>query len=101
MNVDILFFEGCPNHRPKLEFLHEVIEDLGIDAVLNHVEIKTPEDVQRLGFLGSPTIRVNGEDIEPARKDDTDFAMSCRRYGNSGVPSRDLLEAALTAEEHS
>jgi hypothetical protein len=101
MNVDILFFEGCPNHEPALEFLHEVIADLGIDAVLNHVEVRTSDDVERLGFLGSPTIRVNGEDIEPERRGDTNFAMSCRRYGNTGVPSRALLEAALTTGNQS
>lgn len=99
MKIDVLYFEGCPHHEPALEMVRTVVNDLGLTAELIQVEIKSPDDVDRLEFLGSPTIRVNGQDIEPSRRGDRNFAMSCRRYGDSGVPPRDLLESAFS-EEH-
>lgn len=99
MKIDVLYFEGCPNHQPALDLVRTVVNDLGLRAELNEVEVKSPDDVDRFGFLGSPTIRVNGQDIEPSRRRDRNFAMSCRRYGDGGVPLRDLLERALS-EEH-
>ncbi len=97
MRIDILYFNGCPNHAPALELVREVVAETGVEAILTEVEIKHVNDVGRLAFLGSPTIRVDGEDIELARREDENYAMSCRRYGNSGVPSRELVLAALTA----
>ncbi|RKZ06332.1 hypothetical protein DRQ32_11295 [bacterium] len=96
MQIDVLYFDGCPNHEPALEQVRDTIATAAIDAVLNEIEIKNLEDVERLAFLGSPTIRINGIDIEPERRDDTNYAMSCRRYGDSGVPSRDLLLRAFS-----
>ncbi len=55
-------------------------------------------------FLGSPTVRVNGRDIEPARADEPGGAMSCRLYrtecGESGVPPEALLRAAIRTLAH-
>ena len=99
MKIDVLYFEGCPHHEPALDLVRTVVNELGLSAELNEVEIKCPDDVDRLGFLGSPTIRVNGQDIEPSRRGDRNFAMSCRRYGDSGVPPRDLLDRALAEED--
>lgn len=97
MEIDVLYFKGCPHHEPALDLVRTVVDDLGVDAVLNEIEVKTPDDVRRLAFLGSPSIRVNGQDIEPSRRDDDNYAMSCRRYGDTGVPSRELLVDALSA----
>jgi hypothetical protein len=44
------------------------------------VNVETPEDTQRLRFLGSPTIRVNGHDVEPGADQRQDFAYACRIY---------------------
>lgn len=100
MKIDVLYFEGCPNHEPALDLVRAVVRELGVDAVLNEIEIRSPEDVTRLAFLGSPTIRVNGQDIEPARRGDENYAMSCRRYGDSGVPPRELLIESLSSGGH-
>ena len=96
MQIDVLYFDGCPNHEPALDLVRAVLEELGVDAALNEVEIKSLDDVSRLEFLGSPTIRVDGLDIEPSRRNDVNYAMSCRRYGSSGVPPRELLIDALS-----
>ncbi|RMF77913.1 MAG: hypothetical protein D6744_10750, partial [Planctomycetota bacterium] len=65
-------------------------------ACVEEVEIATPDDVQRLRFLGSPTVQVDGVDIEPAARSRTDYVMSCRLYDTpDGLPSRAVLLAAL------
>ena len=51
-----------------------------------------------VAFLGSPTVRIDGLDIEPSARQRTDFGMMCRRYkGSGGVPSEDLIHSAITA----
>jgi hypothetical protein len=93
--VEILFFEGCPNHRATVDLARAALRELGLDLRLRETEISTDDDAQRHRFLGSPSIRVNGEDIEPEARTRTDYAMSCRMYGSSGVPAKELLVAAL------
>ena len=95
MKVDILFFDGCPNHQPAVELVQSVVLELGMDAEVREVQVRRPEDAERLRFLGSPTVRVNDVDIEPARREDPHYAMCCRMYGKSGVPARDLVASAL------
>jgi copper chaperone CopZ len=95
MKVDVLYLEGCPNHGPTVELAKRVIADLGIDALVEEVEVKGMEDAERFRFLGSPTVVVNGMDIEPGARSRTDFGFCCRTYDGRGVPPRELLEDAL------
>ena len=96
MKVDVLFFDGCPNHEPTVELVRRVVRELGVDAEVREVEVESAEDANRLRFLGSPTVQVDGVDIEAGRANESAFAMSCRMYGTSGVPSRELVASALT-----
>jgi copper chaperone CopZ len=65
---------------------------------VEEVELIGPDDVEPLRFLGSPTVHVDGVDIEQAARVRTDYAMSCRLYNTpDGLPSRDMLLAALDA----
>ena len=63
------------------------------------VEVEDVETAERLRFLGSPTIRVDGRDIEPGASERTDYTLSCRIYraggAATGVPDAALLRAAL------
>ena len=93
--VEVLFFEGCPNHRLAVELTRQVVAEVAPDALVKEVEVRDGTEAERLGFLGSPTVRVDGTDIEPEARTRTDFAMSCRVYEASGVPPRDMLVAAL------
>ena len=95
MKIQILFFEGCPNHEPTLELVRSVAAALAVEADVEPVEVSDPEEVERLRFFGSPTVQVNGLDIEPAVRSRTDYAYSCRVYGSSGTPPRELVEAAF------
>ena len=94
--VQVLYFDRCPNHAKTLDRVTEVVADLGLDAVVEEVEVKTHEDAERLRFLGSPSVHVNGVDVEPAARDSSAYAFACRTYGaGEGVPPRALIAAAL------
>jgi hypothetical protein len=95
IKVEILFFDGCPNHELTVRLAHDVVADLGLTAEVREVTVESPEDAETLRFLGSPSVRVNGRDIEPGAQDRSGFALSCRMYGASGVPPREWMVAAL------
>ncbi len=95
MTIDILYFEGCPNHASALQAVRDVVRDLGVDAVVREVEVKSADDAPRLRFFGSPTVQVEGEDIDPGVRGRTDYSFSCRVYGSTGTPPRDLIERAI------
>jgi mercuric ion transport protein len=95
MKVRVLYLVGCPNHGPTVELAKQVIADLGVNASVEEVEIRGAADAERLRFLGSPTVVVNGEDIEPGARSRTGFGFCCRTYNGQGAPPRKLLEDAL------
>ncbi len=63
---------------------------------MEEIEVRTRDDARRLRFLGSPTVRVDCRDIDPSAAARTDYGFSCRMYGSSGIPPRELLETALS-----
>jgi len=64
--VEVLSFEGCPHGEPALELAARVIREAGVEAELRRVDVTDPETAVQQRFLGSPTIRVDGRDIEHA-----------------------------------
>lgn len=96
MKVSILYFDGCPNHTSTVERVRSFVADLGLDVEVEELQVTGPDDAARLCFLGSPTVQVDGLDIEPAARTRTDFAMSCRLYNTpDGIPSASMLAEAL------
>ena len=93
--IEILYFDGCPNHEPTLDLAREVVGELGVDEEIREIRVETAEEAERARFLGSPSVRVNGRDIEPEARGRADFALSCRMYRGGGVPPKELLVAAL------
>lgn len=94
MKVEVFYFEGCPNYKPTVERVQSVMKKQGIAAKLAEVEVANAEAARAVGFLGSPTIRVNGLDIDPASRSATEAGFACRCYAG-GLPSEDLIRAAL------
>ncbi len=97
--IEVLYFEGCPNLEPTLSLANEVLSELGLSGEVREVEVRTPEDAERLRFLGSPSVRVDGKDIEPGAESRTEYALCCRLYGEGGFPPKELLVAALEARK--
>src|SRR3990172_2936260 len=79
MKVEVLYFEGGPNHIPTVEMVGGVLKREGIDAEVAAIEVPHIETAQALRFLGSPSVRVDGADIEPGREKDPPV-FGCRTY---------------------
>jgi hypothetical protein len=77
--VELLFWEGCPSLPETIAELDRVLREQGIDTKVELVEVTTDEQAHRERFPGSPTIRVNGEDITPPG-DGEPFSLTCRVY---------------------
>jgi hypothetical protein len=85
--VEILYFEGCPNYEPARALVERLARQLHVEAEIELVEVADPDAAVALGFLGSPTVRVDGVDVEPGAEDRLDFAFSCRIYRREGGAS--------------
>jgi len=97
--VEVLTFAGCPHADPALELVTRVVDELGVGADVRRVDVPDSEAAAAQRFLGSPTIRVNGRDVEPGADQRSGFALSCRVYrtdvGFSGQPDERWLRDAL------
>jgi hypothetical protein len=100
VRIEVLYFDGCPNHEPLLAHLPRLLEREGVDAQIVLRSVPDDEHAQRERFLGSPTIRVGGRDIEPGAVERTDYGLKCRIYqtpfGLSGLPPDAWILDALT-----
>jgi hypothetical protein len=99
MKIEVLYIEGCPNHRPALERVVSVLQESAFAVAVTEIPVASAEQAKTLGFPGSPTIRVNGADVEPEVEGLSEFSYSCRTYTDqgklSGVPSQDLIRRAI------
>ncbi len=91
--VEVLVFDGCPHAESAMDMVRQVAGRLAPDSQVNRIDVAGPEEADRIEFLGSPSIRVNGLDIEGRTTDIGVYA--CRLYDGSGVPPEWLVEAAL------
>jgi len=99
VTIEILYSDGCPNHEQLAQRLPGLLRGAGIDADLTMRRVDNVEEAERERFLGSPTIRVNGKDIEPDADRRSDFGLKCRlyrtRHGLIGTPPDAWVLAAL------
>jgi hypothetical protein len=101
--VEVLTFTGCPHGGPALELARATVAELAVEADVRLVSVAESE-TGRYRFLGSPSIRVDGEDIEPNAGQRLDYAHSCRLYqtpaGPRPLPEAAWLRARLVAALH-
>jgi hypothetical protein len=99
VTVELLYWEGCPSHPEARELLEDVLRERGLDVEVRMRHVGTREEAVELAFPGSPTIRIDGRDIDPTGAADPP-ALTCRIYHMpdgrvSPIPSREQLEEAL------
>src|SRR5918997_7055799 len=104
LRVSFLYYEECPSYDLALERLREVMAEEGIPGEVEVVKVETEEQARELRFVGSPTIRVEGQDIDPPS--DPHYALACRAYRLaddriSPLPSRDMIRRALSSPANS
>ena len=99
MTIELLFWEGCPSHPKALADLREAMVEAGLDPSTVIVrEVRDHAEAERERFVGSPTIRIDGHDIEPAEGEP--YSLSCRIYHRrdgriSATPDPDDIRKAL------
>jgi hypothetical protein len=100
MTIELLYFDGCPNHTRLLPDLPELLRRAGIPEQIQLRVIPDDDAAERERFLGSPTVRVDGRDVEPGADDRRDYGVKCRLYrtpaGLRGTPPDDWILAALS-----
>jgi hypothetical protein len=78
--VELLWWEQCPSWERALAMLRTEMDRAGLgEASLRVTEIRSDEDARRHGFPGSPTIRVEGRDIQPPGPEQP-IGLTCRVY---------------------
>ena len=100
MKIELFFWDGCPSHPEALALLREVLEEHGVATPIELREVRTHEEAVALAFPGSPTIRIDGFDIDPVGAGALP-GLTCRVYRypdgrTSPVPNRQQLEEALS-----
>lgn len=102
-HVDVLVFDGCPNIDVALERARAAVVIAKIPADVRLVHVENDNEAKRLRFLGSPTVRVDGIDIDPTAKNRNDFALQCRVYAVrgrlEGAPPVEWIAGALRGED--
>ncbi len=98
MEIEILYLEGCPNFGPTLDLVREAVSETNITATVRSLPINGLGEAAEHRFLGSPSVQIDGLDIEPSRRGDGPF-YGCRLYRSresmSGTPPLEMIREAL------
>jgi protein-disulfide isomerase len=98
MKIEVLYVSECPYHSAAVRLVKEVLESHGVTAKVDEVLVTDEKMAAELGFHGSPTIRINGQDVAGEALKPEAFALSCRLYPESkytGLPPAELVRRAV------
>ena len=99
MKIELLYFDGCSSYESLLPRLKALLEREGVEEAVELRQVESLDAADQEHFLGSPTLRIDGEDVDPGAADRSDFGLKCRLYrtdeGASGLPPEDWIVAAL------
>lgn len=98
MRVQLLYYLECPSHERALELIQQALVEEGRHAEIEIIRIDTQEQAQAHQFIGSPTIRINGIEIQP--QPDLPYRLTCRTFIHedgrlSPLPSLTMLKEAI------
>jgi hypothetical protein len=103
VKVQFLYSEECPSHTEALQRLQKTLEEEGVDVKIEVIRVETFEEAKRYHFPGSPTILIDGHDIDPVNN--PEYAPTCRAYtledGRiSPLPSIAMIREAVRASKN-
>lgn len=103
MNIQLFYLDGCPSRERALVNLREALRQQGSTDAVEMVRVTSVEDAHVKRFLGSPTMRINGTDLEASSVQERPFGFGCRIYQEgqqtAGWPSVGLIRRALDAAQ--
>jgi hypothetical protein len=96
LKIEVLYFDTCPSYKQAIANVKAVIKEKHLQADLLLIKVETEEKAEKVGFQGSPSVRINGKDLEGR---DEGFSFSCRLYlvegKSSTAPSKEMIIAKL------
>ena len=96
------YFDDCPSWQQARENLQEALQLEKISAEVETIRVADAGDVHLKRFIGSPTIRIEGIDIEGPAAELRGYAYGCRVYTDgdctTGWPSVTQVRRALQRE---
>lgn|SRR5574341_611358 len=98
MRIEFLYWEDCPSHEQALARLRAVLREEAVEVPVEVIHIDTEEQAATRQFPGSPTIRINGVDIQPPGANP--IGLSCRVYLTddgrvSPLPTAEMIRRAV------
>ena len=98
MKLELLHIADCPNTNATRRLLSETLRELGISEEIREIEVSDSSQAEALSFPGSPTIRVDGIDVEAGLPRNSN-GLSCRIYIIDGkpqaAPTREMIRRAI------
>jgi 3-keto-L-gulonate-6-phosphate decarboxylase len=76
LQIRILYTAGCANTPQTIQRVREVARAMGIPIQIDRIQVTTQDQANELRFLGSPTVQVNGRDIDPAAREVQTFGFT-------------------------
>jgi hypothetical protein len=97
--VELLATSNCPHRDAALALVQRICGQRDGQAEIRLIQVADQPAAERLRFLGSPTIRVDGRDIEPGAEWNHEYVCGCRlykgRHSLRGLPEEAWLRQAL------
>ncbi len=101
-NIELFYLGGCPSWERALHNLEEALRVEKLNVPVSKVLVQSDEEAQKMRFLGSPTIRIDGVDLEGADADTRPYMLGCRIYPEGdqtiGWPSVEMIRRVLQRE---
>ena len=95
MNVRVVYIDGCDATPPTIAMVEKIANEFGLEITIEKVLIETVDQAKKHRLIGSPTIQINGLDIEPEVRNLEQFGLTWRRYGASAMPPEEMVKAAF------
>ncbi len=76
MKVKVVSLEGCGATPPTIALVREMAKEMGLKIKLEHIVVKTPEEAKKHRHVGSPTVQINGLDIDPGAREINQFGIT-------------------------
>ncbi len=103
MKIELYYFGGCPSYIEAVNNVREALRLEGIAGDVELVPVENEADAQTTRLIGSPTVRIDGRDLEGAEADERGYGLGCRIYQDeqsiAGWPSVALVRRALQIAE--
>lgn len=98
LSIELLYFSDCPSWKETIDDLKDVLNEMGLTVNISLTLVETNADAEKLKFPGSPTVRLNGQDLFPENQ--SNFALQCRIYqtpdGLKGTPSKEMVREQIS-----